>query len=266
MQLQDLLQNFAVELNKVAPGFAIIFIRVSAIFLFAPLFGSARIPKRVKLMLALVLSMGVASGFPMPTALPETLWGVSIAIGGEILFGLAIGMIASMTFIAVQWAGEIIGQQMGLNISEVLDPQYGAAGSLVGDLYFMFALVIFLSIRGHLILLEGLRASFDVLPPLSVGVSQPLIDLMAKVITSATTLAFSLAGPMLVTMIVVDLALGCISKTMPQFNVMSAGLMIRAMVGVVMLIFGIALTGNVMSGALTNALDEVQKFYHGVTG
>lgn len=261
MSLQLLLQNFANELGKTAPGFVLVFIRVSSMFVFAPLFGSGRIPKRVKVMLALTISMGVSTGIQMPTQMPDSLWAATMGIGGEICFGLAMGMILSMVFIAVQWAGEIIGQQMGLNMAEVLDPQFGQAGSLIGDVYFWFALVIFLSIQGHHMLLRGVRASFDALPLLSVGVDQSIVDLLTELLMGALTLAICLAGPMLITMIVTDLALGCISKTMPQFNVMSAGLTIRAVLGVIVLIIGMGLTGNVMSDQLKTAMNRVQLYY-----
>lgn len=266
MQLQQLLQNFAESLAQNAPAFVLVFIRVSAMFIFAPLFGSTRIPKRVKIMLALTMSLGIANGMHLPAELPQTLAGAVLGIGGEICFGLAMGMIVSLVFIAVQWAGEVIGQQMGLNISEVLDPQFGGAGSLVGDLYFWMAMIVFMSIRGDQMLLRGMRASFESLPVLSVGINQSIIDLLLNLLTGATTLALCLAGPMLITMIVVDLALGCISKTMPQFNVMSAGLTIRAVVGVIVLIIGLSLTGNVMKSSIVRALETVHVFYGGVTG
>jgi len=261
MSLQLLLQNFADALAHSAPAFVLVFVRVSAMFVFAPLFGSGRIPKRVKMLLALTMSLGVAGGMPLPLQLPHTLWGAVMGIGGEICFGLAMGMVLSLVFIAVQWAGEVIGQQMGLNISEVLDPQFGGAGSLVGDLYFWFAMMIFISIRGDQMLLRGLRESFRALPVLSVGINQSIIDLVLNLLTGATTLAICLSGPMLITMIVVDLALGCVSKTMPQFNVMSAGLTIRAIVGVMVLIIGMSLTGNVMKDALSKAMQTVHLSY-----
>jgi flagellar biosynthetic protein FliR len=263
MSLDTALQDLSAELYRVAPGFALVFFRVAGLFVFAPLLGSAKIPRRVKVLLALVLTFGIAGGIQLPDArqMPQTLWGFALGIGGELTFGLAMGMILSLVFIAVQWAGEMIGQQMGLNISEVLDPQFGAAGSIVGDMYFMMTLVVFLTVRGHEAMLMGLRASFEKLPLMSVGLDRPLFDLLAGLFTSATILAIQLAAPMLVTMLVVDLALGCISKTIPQLNVMTAGMSIRGIIGILVLIVGLTMSSQVMRNAVLGAMERVQLQY-----
>src|SRR5256885_7084858 len=172
MSFEQAIQELAARLQSVAPGFALVFIRVSAMMVFAPLFGSAKIPKRVKMLMAIIMSLGLAQGIAMPKVIPQSTWEIALGIGGEICFGLAMGTVMSFVFIATQWAGDMIGHQMGLNISEVLDPQFGAAGSLVGDMYFMLTLVIFLSIGGHHTMLRAVKMSFDALPLLSGGVKQ----------------------------------------------------------------------------------------------
>jgi flagellar biosynthesis protein FliR len=179
---------------ELMPVYVLVFFRVAAMMIFAPLLGSARIPRRVKGLLAAVLAMGLARTMA-PVQLPATTWGLAVGIGGEIIFGLAMGMVLAFVFIAMQWAGEIIGQQMGLNMSEVFDPQFGAHGSLIGDLYFMAALVIFLSVNGHHAMLNGVRDSFISLPLLSVGMGKPLFDMIVGLFTASTTLAIQLAAP-----------------------------------------------------------------------
>jgi flagellar biosynthesis protein FliR len=238
--------------------FVLVFFRLAGMMLFAPLFGSSRIPRRVKALLTLMLAMGMCAGVQLPDALPDTTWGLAVGIGGEMIFGLVMGMVVSFVFIASQWAGEIMGQQMGLNMSEVFDPQFGAAGSIVGELYFMLTLVVFLAIKGHHAMLIGVHASFEALPLLSVGINKPLLDLVTGFFTGCAMLAFQLAGPMIVTMLVVDLALGAISKTMPQLNVMTAGLTIRALVGMVVLIFSLLLAPKILEEALKHAMQTVE--------
>lgn len=240
------------------PTFVLVFFRVAGLAIFAPLFGSERIPRRVKLLLTLVLAAGLTGSVTGPVSLPTNLWQLTIGIGGEIMFGLAMGMVMSFTFIAAQWAGEMIGQQMGLNMSEVLDPQYGGSGSLVGNMYFMLTLVIFLLVGGHLEMIRGVRMSFNSLPLLSLGIDQPLLDMVIGLMQTCTTFAVQLAAPMMVTMLVVDLALGCIGKAMPQMNVLTAGLTIRSMLGVAVLVVGLQLTVMVLGGKLSESMQIVQ--------
>ena len=256
MSIENLLQT--------GPTFALVFFRVAGMMLFAPLFGSSRIPRRMKVMLALIMALGLMPLVPDHVALPETSWQLAVAIGGEMMFGLAMGMILSFIFIAAQWAGEMIGQQMGLNLSEVFDPQFGAQGSLVGDFYYMLTLVIFLAAGGHHALVRGVAASFETLPLLSVGITPSVFDLLVGMFETSTMLAIQLAGPMFVTMLVVDVALGFVSKTMPQVNIMSAGLSLRSAVGMGVLVLGIGLTSEVLRGALLESMQKVSAAWTGV--
>ena len=243
------------------PTFLLVFFRLAGLMVFAPLLGSARIPRRVKLLLALVTSMGLAGGVRTPVVLPDNLGQLILAIGGELVFGIAMGMLVSFTFIAVQWAGEMIGQQMGFNLSEVFDPQFSSGGSLVGELYFMLTLIVFLFIGGHRTMLRAFEASLNTLPLMSVGFDHSLFDLLISGLTTAMTLAVRLAAPMFFTMLVVDLSMGCISRAMPQFNVMTAGLTIRAIVGMVVLIIGVGLSAEVIEQSLRDSLDDFSRNY-----
>src|SRR4051812_12277327 len=108
----------ALDLLHLVPTFVLVFFRLAGMMLFAPLFGSARLPRRVRAMLVLVLALGVTPGVPH-VDLPGNTWQLAAAIGGEMAFGLAMGMALSLVFVAAQWAGELIGQQMGINLGGV---------------------------------------------------------------------------------------------------------------------------------------------------
>src|SRR5947208_10790591 len=147
------------DLLSRVPTFVLVFFRLAGMMAFAPLFGSTRIPRRVKVLLVLVLTFGMFEGVPRPHV-PDSMWQLAVGIGGELCFGIAMGMVMSFTFVAAQWAGEMIGQQMGLNIGEVFDPQFGGGGSIIGDMYFMLALVVFLAVGGHHAMLNAVHQSF----------------------------------------------------------------------------------------------------------
>jgi flagellar biosynthetic protein FliR len=246
-----------VALNFI-PTYVLVVFRLAGMALYAPLFGSARIPRRIRLMLILVLAAGVTPGVHLPQSLPESIWGLALGIGGEMAFGLAMGMVLSFVFVAVQWAGEIIGQQMGFSLGEVFDPQYGGQSSALGDLYFMFTLVVFLLIGGHRGMIRGVRASFDALPLMSVSVTQDVLALLLDLFKAATVLAFQIAAPVLVTMLVVDLVMGLIGRTIPQMNVMSAALSVRAAVGLMVVWIGLSLTGEVVGKAIVQSMEQVR--------
>lgn len=107
-------------------------------------------------------------------------------------------------------------------------------------------------------MLKGVRQSFDHLPLLSLGVDKPLLDLLIGLLQAGTTLAVRLAAPMLVTMLVVDLALGLVGKVMPQFNVMQAGQSVRAVIGMVIVAIGLAFTAPAIQRSLNDALDTTK--------
>lgn len=240
------------------PTFVLVVFRLAGMAMYAPLFGSERVSKRVRAMLVLVLAMAFTQGVAPPAHFPETSWGLALGIAGEMMFGLAMGMVMSFVFVAVQWAGQIVGQQMGFTLGSVIDPEYGGQGSVMGDLYFMFSLVVFLWIGGHRAMLRGVRASFDALPLLSLGVNHDLFKMLLDLFHAATILAIQLAAPILVTFLVVDLVLGLIGRTIPQMNVMSAALSVRSGLGILIVWLGLTLTASVIQKAIEKSMEQVR--------
>ena len=244
-----------------APVYVLVLFRIAGMMIWAPLLGSTQIPKRVKAMIACVLAASIAPTLSVSVVVPQSPWTLAVAIGGEIIFGAAIGLILSLIFVAGQWTGEMIGQQMGLNLGQTLNPQFGGGGSVVGDLYFFLALLIFLSIGGHMALVKGVFDSFAALPLLTVSMNRPLFDTFVSVFQGAMVLAMQLAAPMLVTMLVVDLVLGFVSKTVPQMNIMTTGISVRAVAGMLVLIVGIGLTSSIIRDQLLGTIGVVWQAY-----
>ena len=242
------------DLASFATPFALVFFRIAGLMAFAPVIGSARVPKRVKVMLASVLTLAMAGSMPEPVNLPTDPWLVALGIGGELAFGLLLGMVLSLVFVAAQFAGGIAGQQMGFNLGGSVDPQTDFGSSPLGDVYFILTMMTFLLMDGHHAMMLGVRSSFDHLPLMSVGVSAELLEVLVGMLMSATTLAVRVAAPITVAMLVVDLALGMIGKTIPQMNLMSVGLSLRSLAGLAIVIFGIGLTGTVLADALNDAM------------
>ena len=243
------------------PAFTLAFFRLTGLMLMSPLFGSAKIPKRIKVLFASVATMTMVSSVPTAVDFPPTLLQLAIAIAGEMMFGLAMGTIVSFVFIAATWAGEMIGQQIGFNLGETFDPQYGGGGSLVSDMYSMLCLIVFFSVGGDRTMLRAVHESFRTVPLLSLGVDRPLWDTMMDLFNGATLLAMRLAAPMFFTMLIVDLVMGCIGRAMPQMNIMSAGLPVRSILGILVLAVTVVLTGAAIRTSLVGDLDLVFDYF-----
>ena len=242
-------------------GYILAFFRLGGLMIAAPVFGSAKVPKRVKLLFALVATVAMGNILPPVADLTPNVSTLVYCVANELVFGLAMGTIVGFTFIAAQWAGEMIGQQIGFNLSEVFDPQYGGAGSLVGDIYFMLTLMTFLWLGGHRMLIDAVHTSFTTVPLLSLRFDRELFDTFINLFTASTTLAMRLAAPMFFTMLIVDLAMGCIGKAMPQFNIMSAGVPIRNLLGLGVLVVGLAVSTDTISDAIQGDLKVVVDYF-----
>src|SRR5688572_4354768 len=260
----------ATELTRLTGGAAMAYLpalaRVGAVLAVAPPFASVAVPRRVRALIAMALTVGLLPGLTAATS-PARSGELILAIGGEVLIGLAMGLALSLVFTAAQWAGELVSQQMGLNLSEMYDPGSGgvAVGAL-GHMYWLLTVVMFLGANGHHALLRGVAASFDAVPVMSLSAGGSVVTLIVGLLQSATGLAIQLAAPVFVTMLIVDLALGMVGRTMPQLGMMTVGVTVRSVAGLVVLIAGMALTAGVVQGASVSWVNVVQTSLSGLSG
>jgi flagellar biosynthesis protein FliR len=151
---------------------------------------------------------------------------------------------------------------LGFNLGQVFDPEF-SGGTVISDLFYMLSLVIFLFLNGHHALMMAVRQSFDVLPVFTASVGAGALDVMFGLMTVCTILAMKLAAPVIVAMLITDLVLGFLAKTVPQLNIMSMGMSLRAGIGLIVLIAGLVMTSETMTGAI---LDSMQTVLHAFVG
>lgn len=221
-------------------GFLLILARVSSVVVFAPLFGSDSVPRQVKVLLGLILSLTLASALGFPAPVVSTSGGWVLALFGEVLLGMAIGFVSGLVFSAVQLAGEMIGLQMGFGIVNVIDPAANIQISIIGQLKFILALLMFLAVRGHHMIIEALMHSFQQSPPgaavLSANTGGVITDLFGLVFE----VGLRVAAPVIVALLVISAATGIISRSVPQVNFLVVGFAFRIGMGLLVLLFGIS--------------------------
>jgi len=130
----------------------------------------------------------------------------------------------------------MIGQQLGIALARVFDPLFNDQSSVLGQFYFWLAMIIFLLINGHIILLKAMINSFHTLAPGQFIVSKDFISNLTEVLQLSFAMAFQVSAPVIVAILLATLAMGFITRTVPQFNILSVGFSIRALIGFVLVV------------------------------
>ena len=218
--------------------FTLVLTRLFGLFLGAPIFMRRGIPFRFRLLLAALLSPLLMPA-AMPEQLPEDGVAVAVAMGGELVVGFAIGLLARFVFASFQIAGTMMGYQMGLAMANVLDPESNRQIGVLGTLYVNMIGLIFLTLDGHHMLILGLATSFEAFP---VGAAVQIDQLTQVMFASGGTMweaGARIAGPVTGIMLLINAVLGLINRVIPQMSIFNIGFPLSAMAGYFAVLFTI---------------------------
>lgn len=212
-------------------GFVWPWIRIGALLITAPLFANLQVPVRVRILFSLALAVAVMPAVgPVPAV---DLLSVEAALIGaqELLAGMLLGLVLAMAFQAAAIAGETIGLNMGLGFATMVDPQSGMTLPVISQFLVIVASLLFLSLGGHLILIELLAESFRSLPVGGVGLARHDFLGVAAFASQMFAGGVLLALPAVAVLLVVQLAMGVMTRAAPQMNIFSVGFPVTMLVG-----------------------------------
>ena len=235
------------------------FLRIGGLVMTAPLLNSPAVAPRVRLMLALVLTLLLAPLLPQLPALAAFSAGWWLGLGRELLTGAALGLVLQLVFEAVMLAGELISYGMGLGFAQLADPLHGAAAPMLGQFYLVCAMLLFLAMGGHLQLVQLLVDSFRAAPPGTAVPDGALLRALADFGGLCFSGALRIALPAVMSLLLVNLSFGAMNRSAPALNAMSLGFPLSLIVGLVVL----RLTLPQLQGALTALLDQAWAFATG---
>jgi flagellar biosynthetic protein FliR len=233
------------------------FFRISGLFAIAPLFSQRGIPTHLKVMLALTLSLIISPIIPLQGfAVPEHLIDVISLAVREMLVGVLIGFVFYSLFIAVQMAGAFIGFQMGFAIVNVIDPITSQQVSILAQFKFIMAMLIFFLLDGHHMMLQAIVSSYKLVPLGQAMFQFSLHTEIAKLITGIFVIAIKLGAPVMATLILTDVGLGVISRTVPQMNIFIVGFPLKIALGLFFMAAALPIFGVVFRKALMMINEE----------
>ncbi len=213
-------------------SFLMVLGRLSGLFISAPIFASKQLPGRMKILIIILLA-GVMSSF-VPVKFAVSLDTPAYFIAAfvlEIFIGYCMGFIAFVVFAAIQLAGQLMDMQMGFSMVNVLDPQSGTQIPLMGNFCYLLALLIYLVLNGHHYLLNAIVKSYQIIPVMGANLGTDFMDLMAHVTIYMFVIAVQISAPIVVALMITNVAMGFIARTVPQMNVFIVGMPLNIMVG-----------------------------------
>lgn len=233
------------------------FLRVLALFGSLPVFAQRGVPMRVRVALAFLIAFCAQASLPTMPVIPLDSAPAMLAVVQQLLIGVSLGFAVRIVFAAVEFAGEIIGLQMGLNFAGFFNPMTGGESTAASRFFGVSVSWLFIVMGGHLLLIGAVVQSFHAFP---VG-PEPFAFLRtvqpqiwgAEVFRLGLWIALPLVGMLLF----VNLVLGVISRVASQMGIFSIGFPITVSVGLV----GMLLTLPMMQVPFTMALERMLAYF-----
>ncbi|HTT10264.1 MAG TPA: flagellar biosynthetic protein FliR [Burkholderiaceae bacterium] len=210
-------------------------VRLLALITSAPLLSHRAIPLRIKVAFAVGVTLVLMPNVPTPP-LSDALTGAGLALLVQnILVGIVIGFTVRIVFAAFELAGELVGLQMGLSFAGFFNPASGSTENAVASFVSLIALLCFLAIDGHLMLLHALAESFRVFP-LTGAAQVPLeFERLVRLAADIFAIALSLALPFIAVLLLINVVLGVLARVAPQLNIFAVGFPLTLLAGMTLL-------------------------------
>ena len=229
-------------LPALAATFMLVFARVGAMVMLLPGLGESNIPIRIKLGIALLLTLII---LPLHrNAYQVDLTSISalgVLMVHEIVIGIVLGATARVTLSALAVAGSVIAQQLGLGFVTAVDPTQGQQGVLIGNFLSILGMTLLFATDSHHLVIAALNESYRIFSPGEVMPSGDVAALATRAFATAFKIGMQLSAPFLVFGLVFNIGLGVLARLMPAMQVYFVGVPLSIMIGFV--IFGFVLAG-----------------------
>jgi flagellar biosynthetic protein FliR len=236
-------------LPALAATFMLVFARVGAMVMLLPGFGETNIPVRVKLGIAMLLTLIILplhrSAYQVDLTSMSSL---AVLMVYEIIIGVVLGATARVTLSALSVAGSVIAQQLGLGFVTAVDPTQGQQGLLIGNFLTILGITLLFATDSHHLVIAALNESYRIFSPGELMSSGDVAALATRAFAAAFKIGMQLSAPFLVFGLVFNIGLGVLARLMPAMQVYFVGVPLSIMVG--FLIFALVLSA--MMGTYLN--------------
>lgn len=243
-------------------AFFLVFFRVAAILLIAPIFGSPSVPRTVKIGLSALLALILFHVVERPADLPLDVLPLAIWIIREVILGVLVGFATTLVFAGLQLGGSLLGVQIGFGMINIIDPMTGVSVTILGQFLYFIAILIFFTMDGHHFLIRALAESFRIVPLGQVTLSGLTFKKIVELTSNVFVVGIKVAAPTIGVIICIIFGMGILARTVPQMNIFIVGFPLNICVGLLTLMLTFPIFAYVVGKLFENMKADVLYLMH----
>lgn len=213
-----------------------VFLRIAGVIFIAPIFGHGSIPVIAKIFLAIVITymlMFLVKDFQFNQE--QGLLMLALTGAKELITGMIIGFAFNIVLWGIAFGGMIIGQETGFGVAAIFNPSVEFENNIIGDFYYLIALMVFLLINGHHFIIQSIHSSLKLIPLGTYVIDGDVLREVVKYAGGVFVIAIKIAAPILVSFFLVHVAMGVISRMIPQMQVFFVALPLQMILGLMLI-------------------------------
>lgn len=243
--------------------FLLVFVRAISLFMIVPIYSNKNIPIMVKIGLAFFISTIIINIVAVSAPVPSTdVVGYALIVIKEVFVGWIIGLGAYIAFSIMALAGQFIDYQIGFSMVNVFDPLSQIQFTITGTLYYYLLLLITLITNSHYYFFKAISLSYKLVPLGSVTLSSSLYDSFISFFNEFIIISLQIASPIFFVMLITNVVLGILARTVPQLNMFVIGFPIKILLGLAVIFITLNLfptISDIVIGKMINFVDTLIK-------
>lgn len=233
--------------------FGLLLVRPGMLVMVAPVLGGTFAPTPVKVAITVLLALVLAPTVTVPALTSDV--SLALIIAREMAIGLSLGLAMRALIAAAELGGHLGGYQIGFSYAATIDPVSGVRNSVITSLYGLLAMLAFFAVNGHHQILRAMAASYEGLPIGGGHVEESILTGVRQILALIFTVGVRLAAPLVLVLLLVELAVGLVSRSAPSLNFMVVGYPVRLLVGLLVLAVTISTVPQVVASVVDGTID-----------
>jgi flagellar biosynthetic protein FliR len=216
------------------------------------------VPIRIRAALAAIIATLIFPLVGSQVPAEASLGMIATAGVGELMIGVTVGLGVSLLLMGAELAGLIVGQQAALGLAQVFNPNLNTESSIMGQLYSIAFMFVFLIAGGHRAALEAVLDTYQVIPLLTFQLDEQALLLLIEILMASFMLAIRVAGPVLIALFLTETSMGFLSRTIPQLNILTVGFSLRVVTALAVAGVAIVASQGLMVDSVWDGLDLIR--------